>query len=179
MRKFYPFITGFFLSLVVIQAQAQNDVAGFTYVSSGNTFHFTNTSTTVPNDTASRRCYWQFGDGNTLTTFFSVNPYHSYSQPGTYEVCLRLLKMVTIQGTTNDSLVLISSVCKTIAITAPDSCSANFETLSSNASSLGKYFLAIPWHNNKKSPVKICWSFGDNRDTCINYEPTIATQYTR
>jgi PKD repeat protein len=179
MRKFYPFITGFFLSLVVMQAQAQNDVADFTYVSSGNTFQFTNTSTTVPNDTASRRCYWQFGDGSSVTTFFSVNPYHTYAQPGSYEVCLYLLRKVpNSSGTPNDSLVLFSTVCKKIVVAAPDSCSANFATVSTNATSLGKYFLALPWHNNKKSPIKICWSFGDNRDTCINYDPTVSTQNT-
>lgn len=177
MRKFYSLIAVLFLSLVITQAKAQNDVAAFTYVSSGNNFHFTNTSTASPNDTALLRCYWQFGDGSGLTTRFNVNPYHSYSTPGTYEVCLRLLrKVVNTTGTNpNDSLILISSVCKTIKIETADSCSANFQVLSSNSSSLGIYFNAIPWHNNQKKPIRICWSFGDNKDTCINYDPTATT----
>lgn len=174
MRKFYSIIAGLFLSLAVIQAKAQNDVAGFTYVSSGNTIHFTNTSliTSPNNDTSFRRCVWQFGDGSSVTTFFSTNPYHTYLHPGKYEVCLKLYRRVVNTTTTPplDSLVLIDTVCKTIVIEAPDSCKANFEILASNSSSLGKYFVAVPWHSNQKRPVRICWDFGDNSDTCINYD---------
>ncbi|HYM93561.1 MAG TPA: PKD domain-containing protein [Chitinophagaceae bacterium] len=177
MRKLYTLIAGLIFSLVLLKVQAQNDVANFTFTTSGNTVHFTNSSGTVPNDTALRRCYWQFGDGTSQLTFFSVNPYHNYSSPGTYQACLYLMRRVTPNATNGDSLVLVSSVCKSISITAADSCRANFETISTNPASLGEYFIAQPWHNNNKKPIYICWDFGDNHDTCIQYSTTFTGSY--
>ncbi len=174
MRRLYTLITGLIFSLVFLQAKAQNDVANFTFTVSGNTVHFTNTSTTATVDTSLRRCYWQFGDSSVLLTFFSNNPYHSYSHPGTFQACLRLYTRATNAGGTIDSLILISSICKTIVITSPDSCSASFQTLLVGSTALGKYFIAQPWDNYNKKPVQVCWYFGDNHDTCIQY----ATNYT-
>jgi hypothetical protein len=28
---------------------------------------------------------------------------------------------------------------------------------------------ALPWNNNNRKPSRVCWQFGDGRDTCINY----------
>src|SRR5207253_1078824 len=58
-----------------------------------------------------------------------------------------------------------------------DSCSADFETLNSTSNPLGKYFVAHPWHNHNKKPVRVCWTFGDNRDTCIEYSTTYTGSY--
>ena len=174
MRRLYSLITGLIFSLILLQAKAQNDVANFTFIVSGNTVHFTNTSTTVSADTAFLRCYWQFGDSSVFLTYFSTNPYHTYSHPGTFQACLRLYARATNAGGVNDSLVLISSVCKTVAVTAPDSCSASFQTLLTGSTPLGKYFIAQPWDYYNKKPVQVCWNFGDNHDTCIQYP----TNYT-
>jgi PKD repeat protein len=35
----------------------------------------------------------------------------------------------------------------------------------------------LPWHNNNKKPKKICWIFGDGRDTCIEYSTTYTGSY--
>jgi hypothetical protein len=113
---------------------------------------------------------WNFGDNrdtciqysNTYPGPYTVN--HNYSAPGQYEVCVRIV----YEGGCD------SRKCKIIQVIEPDSCRANFEMLSSNATALGKYFIAQPWHNHNKKPVQVCWNFGDNRDTCIQY----LTSYT-
>jgi PKD repeat protein len=69
-------------------------------------------------------------------------------------------------------LVLLSTICKTIILTGPDSCQANFETVPVATNPLGKFFIALPWHSNQKKPERICWTFGDGEDTCINYNPS-------
>jgi FOG: PKD repeat len=38
-------------------------------------------------------------------------------------------------------------------------------------------FKALPQHNNNRKPSRICWQFGDGRDTCINYPNTFTGQY--
>ena len=50
------------------------------------TYHFTNTSTPLA---ATDSIRWSFGDG---TFSNQVNPNHTYAQPGTYTVCLRIIK---------------------------------------------------------------------------------------
>jgi PKD repeat protein len=58
-----------------------------------------------------------------------------------------------------------------------DSCQANFETVTSASNSHGKYFIAQPWNKNGKKPVFICWNFGDNSDTCIQYSTSFDGHY--
>jgi len=113
---------------------------------------------------------WNFGDNHdtcinynpTLSSNYVVS--HNYANAGTYNVCVR----ITYQGG------CISYKCKLVHVGDADSCSANFETVSSTATALGKYFVAQPWNNHNKKPVRICWNFGDNHDTCIQY----LTSYT-
>ncbi len=52
--------------------------ADFTYTNNGHSFHFTSAATGTEYS-------WSFGDGETST---ATDPYHLYSAPGTYEVCL-------------------------------------------------------------------------------------------
>ena len=172
MRRIHSLLIGFFFSLILLQAKAQNnEFANFTTTSTGTTVHFTNTSNTPPGDTAMRRCLWLFGDGSSLLTYYSTNPIHTYAQYGTYQACLKLFKRVPPTTPSGDTLLLLSSICKSIQLSSADSCSANFEMLSTTSNPLGKYFIAQPWHNNQKKPEQICWTFGDGRDTCINYDP--------
>jgi len=113
---------------------------------------------------------WNFGDNRDTciqySTSYSGNyaTFHSYSRPGTYNVCVK----VQYDGG------CASYSCHTVQVGEPDSCKVSFATLSSTSNRLGKYFVAQPWHNHNKKPVRICWNFGDNRDTCIEY----STSYT-
>jgi hypothetical protein len=116
---------------------------------------------------------WSFGDNH--DTCINNNPAvdnnyivsHTYANAGTYNVCVRIL----YQGG------CLSYKCKLVQPGEPDSCRANFETLASTSNSLGKYFIAQPWHNHNKKPVLVCWNFGDNHDTCIQYSTTYTGSY--
>jgi PKD repeat protein len=120
---------------------------------------------------------WQFGDGrdtciqydSSYTGTYMVN--HQYYNAGVYNVCVRIYYFGGC----------IADKCKSVTvgtITPADSCSANFEVISAGLSTLTRIFVAQPWHNNNKRPEKICWKFGDGRDTCINYNPAQTYNYT-
>src|SRR5882724_2751811 len=177
MRKLYALLAWFVLILASLQTKAQNETADFNFVISGNNVHFTNTSNTNANDTSLRKCYWQFGDGTGLLTHYNTNPYHTYLQPGTYQVCMKLLRRVVPTTTNGDTLILVSGICKSIVIIEPDSCTAKFESLLTSPTVLGKYFVAHPWHNHNKKPLLICWTFGDGKDTCIKYSTALTSNY--
>ena len=121
-----------------------------------------------------RRICWQFGDGrdtcinysNSYTGLYTVT--HRYAHPGNYEVCIRILYYGDCEA----------RKCKNIQIGHPDSCRADFEKITSTVNNpLRVYYRALPWHNNNKKPQRICWTFGDGRDTCINYTSTYTGQY--
>jgi PKD domain/Secretion system C-terminal sorting domain len=77
--------------------------------------------------------------------------------------------MVFNSGQAPDSLKPRLEICYTL--TSPDSCKADFRDSTQNTNSLYRQFTGLPWHNNIKKPVQICWNFGDGKDTCINYNP--------
>ncbi|MEO6453612.1 MAG: PKD domain-containing protein [Ginsengibacter sp.] len=116
---------------------------------------------------------WSFGDNH--DTCIKYNPAlsnnyfvsHTYGQTGTYNVCVKIL----YQGG------CLAYNCKPVQIGDSGSCRANFEMLASTSNSVGKYFIAQPWHNHYKKPVLVCWNFGDNHDTCIQYSTTHTSSY--
>lgn len=118
---------------------------------------------------------WKFGDGqdtciNYAETYTGLyNIIHSYSQPGTYNVCV---KIKYYGGCTAEK-------CRPVLISTPaaDSCRANFEVMPVAGSVLTKTFVAQPWHAQNKRPEQICWKFGDGTDTCISYNPNLNYYY--
>jgi PKD repeat protein len=118
---------------------------------------------------------WTFGDGRDTCINYGqdyTGPYavsHTYNQPGNYEVCVKILYYGGCEA----------RKCKVIEVTRPDQCRADFERipLTSANHPLLTYFKALPSHNNNKKPAKICWTFGDGRDTCINYGQDYTGQY--
>ncbi len=116
---------------------------------------------------------WSFGDNHDTCINYNIaidNNYvvgHTYPSAGTYNVCIKIL----YQGG------CVSYKCKLVQIGQPDSCKASFETLSSTSNQLGKYFIAQPWHNHDKKPIQVCWNFGDNHDTCIQYSTSYTGRY--
>ncbi len=176
MRKLYALLTGFVFSLVSISsANARNvtpDVANFTFTvnAPNNNVFFTNTST-IGSEPGPRKAFWNFGDGVIQMTGALDNTQHHYQVAGTYNVCLKIYRYRPNIG---DS-VLTAYVCKTLVIQT--ACNAEFVTLNVAANPLLKYFVAQPMHNQNKKPVKVCWQFGDGRDTCINYTTTYTGVY--
>ena len=126
------------------------------------------------NKKPSRIC-WTFGDGRdtcinypeTFTGQYAVS--HLYNQSGQYEVCIK----ITYYGGCE------ARKCRVIEIIHPDICGADFERLQTTAGTtpLTVGFKALPSHNNNKKPVRICWQFGDGRDTCITYPATYTGHY--
>lgn len=116
------------------------------------------------NKAVTRVC-WTFGDGRDTCVNYTAaatawGVHHNYAQPGTYTVCVTIYYDGGCQ----------SSSCHSVALTAvPDSCSANFVTQPATNNRLGKTFIAQDWHNYDRYANKICWTFGDGRDTCILY----------
>ena len=118
---------------------------------------------------------WQFGDGNDTCINYPANyngaygVSHTYTHGGNFNVCVNIL----YDGGCH------AQKCKSIEVIAPDSCRANFEKLpvATGANPLQAIFKALPWHNNNKKPVRICWDFGDGSDTCIQYSNTFNGPY--
>ena len=61
-----------------------------------------------------------------------------------------------------------------------DSCSADFERAPIPLALLHLQLdlKALPWNNNNRKPARVCWEFGDGRDTCINYPENYTGLYT-
>ena len=126
------------------------------------------------NNKKPQKICWRFGDGRD-TCINYTNAYtgqyvvaHNYLHSGLYEVCVNILYFGGCEA----------RKCKNIQVgERPDSCRADFERIPTTANPLRAYFRALPWHNNNKKPQKICWRFGDGRDTCINYTNTYTGQY--
>lgn len=121
---------------------------------------------------------WNFGDGTdtciSATAGTSITPFlnikHNYTQNGTYNVCLK----IRYDGG------CVAEKCLAVVLAGPtiaDSCSANFTINPILATPLGRKFIAMPWHSNNKKPVRICWTFGDGKDTCIQYSTTYTGDY--
>ena len=118
---------------------------------------------------------WSFGDGRDTCVEYAQNfsgPYvirHRYEHPGTYNVCVK----ITYYGGCE------AYKCKPVIVQAPDECRADFEKILVNTISnpLTVYYKALPWHNNDKKPKKICWIFGDGKDTCIEYSADYTGPY--
>ncbi|HSU28779.1 MAG TPA: PKD domain-containing protein, partial [Chitinophagaceae bacterium] len=121
------------------------------------------------------RICWTFGDGrDTCITYpenytgvYAVS--HRYEHPGTYEVCVKILYYGGCEA----------RKCKLIEIVRPDQCTADFERIPNTSANdqLRTYFRALPCNNNNRKPARICWTFGDGQDTCINYGQDYNGQY--
>jgi PKD repeat protein len=202
MRKLYTLIAGLILSMAVLKTTGQQlsiyhlsgfigtEKTGTTTIESAATcsanFEITNTSvsilakkfTAIPNHSEQNRpayICWSFGDGkDTCVQYANTSPGtytvgHNYLQPGVYEVCVKIVYAGGCEA----------KFCKQLTIPRPDECKADFEKLASrpNSSGQGVYLKALPSHNNNKKPSKICWIFGDGKDTCITYPENYTGDY--
>lgn len=86
-----------------IEVNVNDPTASFTMNSStiiaGDSVTFTNTSQYMD------RCEWDFGDGNTSTT---TSPVHTFENPGTYKVNLRVFSPQDIKNDTTNQVVTVT-----------------------------------------------------------------------
>lgn len=127
------------------------------------------------NNKKPKQICWKFGDGKDTCIQYTENytgsytVKHQYNEAGKYEVCAKVLFYGGCEA----------YQCKPIQIGRPDECKADFERIpvssSDNHSIVG--FKALTSHNNGKVPKLICWSFGDGKDTCIEYAQNFSGPY--
>jgi len=173
MRKFYSLLPLLLLQFTIAFAKSP-DAANFTFTtnSPGLDAAFTNTSL-LGNEPGIRKAFWNFGDGTNQITDALANTQHHYAAPGSYSVCLKIYRYRS-----NIDSVVTADVCKTILF--EPLCTANFERLPAASSNnpLRAEFRALPSNSSNKKPSKICWTFGDGRDTCISYSENYSGGYT-
>jgi PKD repeat protein len=149
---------------VVVQAPC-NMVPNFTWTVTATNplrIEFHNTSTnTLPTDSMR----WTFGDG---TTSSDVNPIHTYTAPGTYTVCLKILRYYA--GTTTPC---IRDICKTIVVQAPCTLVVNFTSQPDSAHPLRIKFTNTSTPINTTDSVR--WTFGDGSSVSgLQSDPNVA-----
>lgn len=140
-----------FTSLMsILSFQAQNCVAGFIYSSNGLTVQFQDSSFST---LGISNYNWNFGDGNFAST---INPTHTYSNPGTYLVCLSI----------SDTLCS-DSICYNITVinNQTPNCSADFYPL---VNGLSVQFIDSSMTSNF---TNYSWNFGDGQ-TSFTQNPT-------
>ncbi|MEM6267820.1 MAG: PKD domain-containing protein [Bacteroidota bacterium] len=126
-------------SLVVTTSGGCNISAGFSTQQIGNTVFFNNQSLG-----GAVNYFWNFGDGSTSA---QANPTYTYSQPGTYTVCL----LASSANFACDDTICIPI---TVGNTNPCNLSANF-----NATTSGLTVAFSDWSTGGASNYN--WYFGD------------------
>ena len=131
---------------VVVQSQC-NLQAYFSYHADSvnhNKIYFTNQSTPA---TAVLHVLWTFGDG---TSSDQMNPYHIYSQPGSYTVCLK------IYGSGSTCTREFCKTVEVVGIPCADISKFNFNRVSTNDCLTYKFEPV-----NKDTTWHYHWTFGD------------------
>lgn len=106
--------------------------------------------------------YWTFGDGSFSTTYNNANASHSYSQAGTYSVCV----IKNIVDTLSNIVYCEDTLCTSYTVSnaaPPTFCAAYFDldTMASGGASLVLYNRSTPLHNNTSYATSYAWDFGD------------------
>ena len=137
-------------SVIVTSTPPVTCNANFTYQQNGTTLHFfVNNSGISPSTTTTY--LWDFGDGTTSTLY---DPTHSFTNPGTYTVCLTVTDMINN---------CTAQFCQNIIIGTNTSCQASFQysygaiynvAFFGNFTPLSTY---LQWY----------WSFGDSTFSSI------------
>jgi hypothetical protein len=88
---------------------------------------------------------------------------HHYAQPGTYEVCVKIIYYGGCEA----------RKCREIVVPPPHQvCNVQLFEIIPSLTSLVRGFVAVPSSNPPRRPELICWYFGDGQDTCITIDPT-------
>ncbi len=117
---------------------------------------------------------WTFGDGTSVNGVQGdpavANPVHTYAQPGTYTVCLRIKR-----NNTAGTPPCVSEICKTVVVNPPPPCN------------LQAYFISQPdslhplriKFTNMSVPISpsdsVRWTFGDGTSVSgLQSDPNVA-----
>jgi PKD repeat protein len=123
---------------------------------------FNNTST---NTAATDSVRWTFGDGTTSNQF---SPVHTYTAPGTYTVCLKIIRYYS-----NTTTPCIREICKTVVVQAPCTLVVNFTSQPDPNHPLRIKFTNTSVPINATDSVR--WTFGDGSSVSgLQSDPNVA-----
>ena len=150
-----PACVAYYCKVVVVTGTTTCTLAAnFTYYRDSTapnlyTYHFNNTSAPLNNTDSIR---WTFGDG---TSSNQPNPIHGYNAPGTYTVCLRIIKRNPNGVLTN----CVAEKCYTITVASACTLQANYTRTVSTTN-----FRTINFTNTSNATPNTAtatWYFGD------------------
>ncbi|HQQ01596.1 MAG TPA: PKD domain-containing protein [Bacteroidales bacterium] len=95
---------------------------------------------------------WDFGDGWGSS---EQNPYHAYSQPGQYSVCLTI---------SSESKVCYDVECKNVKVPKPSNCNSTFSWIADSANPFSIQFVCHPGEDADS----FFWSFGDGDTSSLS-----------
>ncbi|MBL0045226.1 MAG: PKD domain-containing protein [Flavobacteriales bacterium] len=140
--------------------------AGFAALQNGTTVQFSNGTVGTGQGTL---FFWTFGDG---TNSQDAQPSHTYSGPGTYEVCLNVVTILTDQN--GQPLTCQDVFCAPVIVEGGQPCSPNF-LVEMDHQDLGNgllNFIATSTFPN----TNFIWYFGDGSQA---YGPMANHQYAQ
>ncbi len=146
--------TSIYCDSVVVAGTPPICQANFSWnaTSATGTIVFTNQSSST---TANILSSWDFGDGNTSTVH---SPTHTYSNPGTYVVCLTITVPVT------GGVVCSDTYCDTVVVQGnPLNCTANFTSAGSTSGTVQFTNTSNPLNNN----TFYNWDLGDGTTSTL------------
>ena len=109
---------------------------------------FTNQST---NFASTDSITWTFGDGHSSN---ELNPTHTYTTAGTYNVCIRIKK-----NTTNSAAPCVREYCKTVVVNTPCNLQANFYWKADSTNTKSVQFFNTSGGFAPGDSIR--WTFGD------------------
>jgi len=150
----------------VIVAPPCNLVANFNWTTTASSplvIAFHNLSVPLA---ASDSVSWTFGDG---TVSLDVNPTHTYANAGTYTVCLRVKKNITIAGVP----ACVSEICKTVVVVTACNLQADFSSQADSLHPLRVKLTNLSVVSSAADSVR--WTFGDGTSVSgLQSDPNIA-----
>ena len=152
-------------TVLIQQTPACNLQAYFTsHADSSNYLKIYFNNQTVPLE-PSDSVSWTFGDG---TSSLDVNATHAYANAGTYTVCLRVKKKLTV-----NTHPCVSEYCKTITVTQPCNFVAGFTSQPDPNHPLRIKFTNLSTPISNSDSVR--WTFGDGSSVNgVQGDPNVA-----
>jgi len=148
MKKNYFTLIFIFIGLHLFTTNVKAQCsANFTYTNTGNTYHFTDASTTSSGTILSRT--WNFGDFTAPST--ATNPSHTYTMCGVYTVSLTIVTSTFCTNTYNTSITVNGGIAASFT--------ANVDTTNGNTT-----FQASPL----SLAATYTWDYGDGSATGSN-----------
>ncbi len=127
--------------------------AGFVWTSGPNGVLFSNATTGTGFQTT---WSWTFGDGSTSN---DAQPFHTYNEPGTYEVCLHV---ISIYESPNGPITCTAETCSTVVVQGQGGCDPGFAVaMAWNAGQDNVVFFNA---TSNHAETHFIWYFGDGTE---------------